>query len=85
MPVGTKGAIKGSLFIMPSFDVLGLTTQEMENIGCRILLGNTYHLALKPTGDLLDTFGGKQPLIYEMSTYFYKKDSINFVDGSIIF
>lgn len=46
MPVGTKGAIKG------------LTAEEMEALGCRILLGNTYHLAYKPTGDLLETFGG---------------------------
>jgi len=46
MPVGTKGAIKG------------LTAQEMEDLGCRILLGNTYHLAYKPTGDLLEQFGG---------------------------
>lgn len=36
----------------------GLTAEEMESLGCRILLGNTYHLAYKPTGDLLETFGG---------------------------
>jgi queuine tRNA-ribosyltransferase len=35
MPVGTKGTIKG------------LTSREMEHLNCKILLGNTYHLALQ--------------------------------------
>jgi Queuine/archaeosine tRNA-ribosyltransferase len=30
----------------------------MEELGCRILLGNTYHLAYKPGGELLEKFGG---------------------------
>jgi len=46
MPVGTKGTIKG------------LTSSEMETLGCRILLANTYHLANKPSGDFLEKFGG---------------------------
>ena len=46
MPVGTKGVIKG------------LTSREMELLDCRILLGNTYHLAYQPGGDKMEGFGG---------------------------
>lgn len=46
MPVGTQGTIKG------------LTTQQLEEIGCQIILGNTYHLALRPTSELIDELGG---------------------------
>ncbi|KAG5543939.1 hypothetical protein RHGRI_016631 [Rhododendron griersonianum] len=46
MPVGTKGAIKG------------LTTSQLEEIGCQIILGNTYHLELQPTSELIDELGG---------------------------
>ncbi|KAF3640549.1 putative protein FAM91A1-like isoform X1 [Capsicum annuum] len=42
MPVGTQGTIKG------------LTTHQLEDIGCQIILGNTYHLALCPTSELID-------------------------------
>lgn len=46
MPVGTKGAMKG------------VTYKEMEDLGCRLLLANTYHLAYKPGGDLLESVNG---------------------------
>ncbi|KAK6130725.1 hypothetical protein DH2020_035513 [Rehmannia glutinosa] len=46
MPVGTQGTIKG------------LTTSQLEEIGCQIILGNTYHLALRPTSELIDELGG---------------------------
>ncbi|KAL9254503.1 Queuine tRNA-ribosyltransferase catalytic subunit 1-like protein [Drosera capensis] len=46
MPVGTKGTIKG------------LTTPQLEEIGCQIILGNTYHLELHPTSSLIDELGG---------------------------
>ncbi|WRX31096.1 tRNA-guanine(15) transglycosylase-like - like 2 [Theobroma cacao] len=46
MPVGTQGTIKG------------LTTNQLEEIGCQIILGNTYHLALRPTSELIDELGG---------------------------
>ncbi|TQD86534.1 hypothetical protein C1H46_027927 [Malus baccata] len=46
MPVGTQGTIKG------------LTTEQLEDIGAQIILGNTYHLALRPTSELLDELGG---------------------------
>jgi len=46
MPVGTKGAMKG------------VTYKEMEDMNCRLLLGNTYHLAYRPGGKLLKSVGG---------------------------
>lgn len=35
-----------------------MTTQQLEEIGCQIILGNTYHLALRPTSELIDELGG---------------------------
>ncbi|VFQ74259.1 unnamed protein product [Cuscuta campestris] len=46
MPVGTQGTIKG------------LTTNQLQDIGCQIILGNTYHLELRPTSELIDELGG---------------------------
>ena len=46
MPVGTLGSVKG------------LSPDEVRDIGYKLILGNTYHLALRPGGDLLETFGG---------------------------
>ena len=46
MPVGTAGAVKG------------LTVEEMEALDVPLILGNTYHLALRPTTELLDACGG---------------------------
>lgn len=38
--------------------IKGLTNSQLEEIGCQIILGNTYHLALRPTSELLDEVGG---------------------------
>lgn len=46
MPVGTSGCMKG------------LTTAQLEDLDCHIILGNTYHLGLQPGKDLLDEVGG---------------------------
>ncbi|KAJ3322182.1 Queuine tRNA-ribosyltransferase catalytic subunit 1 [Boothiomyces sp. JEL0866] len=46
MPVGTSGCMKG------------VTTQQLEELDCHIILGNTYHLALQPGKDLLNKVGG---------------------------
>ncbi|TMW59936.1 hypothetical protein Poli38472_005005 [Pythium oligandrum] len=48
MPVGTQGTIKG------------LTPEQMAAppIDCKILLANTYHLALRPGTELVDSVGG---------------------------
>lgn len=36
MPVGTKGTMKG------------ITSSQLRDLNCTIILGNTYHLALQP-------------------------------------
>ncbi|MEM7455016.1 MAG: tRNA guanosine(34) transglycosylase Tgt [Planctomycetota bacterium] len=46
MPVGTCGTVKG------------LTTQQVEQTGAQILLGNTYHLSLRPGSDVVQEMGG---------------------------
>lgn len=38
--------------------IKGLTKNQLEEIGCQIILGNTYHLALRPTSELIDELGG---------------------------
>lgn len=47
MPVGTLGAIKG----LDSVDV-------MEKLNAPIILGNTYHLYLRPGSEVIKNFGG---------------------------
>lgn len=51
MPVGTKGAIKG------------ITFQEMKDLGCEMLLGNTYHLGNAPGTETLSSFNGLHEFI----------------------
>jgi len=46
MPVGTQGTVKG------------LTPEELRQIGIEILLGNVYHLSLRPGQDALEAAGG---------------------------
>jgi queuine tRNA-ribosyltransferase len=46
MPVGTYGTVKG---VMPS---------SLEEMGAQIILGNTFHLWLRPGMDILRQFGG---------------------------
>jgi queuine tRNA-ribosyltransferase len=46
MPIGTVGSIKG------------LTMNEMNILGAGIILGNTYHLWLKPGEEVINHFGG---------------------------
>src|SRR6516162_5866669 len=46
MPVGTQATVKG------------LTPQMVADAGARILLGNTYHLALRPGDALIAEMGG---------------------------
>jgi queuine tRNA-ribosyltransferase len=46
MPVGTYGTVKG---VMPS---------SLEDMGAQIILGNTFHLWLRPGMDILTQFGG---------------------------
>ena len=46
MPVGTRGAVKA------------LTMADLEGVGASIILGNTYHLYLRPGDDLIARRGG---------------------------
>jgi queuine tRNA-ribosyltransferase len=46
MPVGTAGSVKG------------LTPEMVRDAGARIILGNTYHLALRPGDELIRDLGG---------------------------
>ena len=46
MPVGTRGAIKY------------LSAADYERLGAQIVLGNTYHLMLRPGAELVASFGG---------------------------
>lgn len=46
MPVGTQGTVKA------------LTPDDLKTLGAQIILGNTYHLNLRPTSELIKKMGG---------------------------
>lgn len=46
MPVGTRATVKG------------LWQEDLEELEAQIILGNTYHLYLKPGHELIDSLGG---------------------------
>ncbi|CAG4990541.1 unnamed protein product [Parnassius apollo] len=46
MPVGTQGTMKG------------LLPEQLEDLDCEIILGNTYHLGNRPGTDVLKKVGG---------------------------
>jgi queuine tRNA-ribosyltransferase len=46
MPVGTLGTVKG------------LTVDQIRSTGARLILGNTYHLALRPGKERIQKLGG---------------------------
>ena len=50
MPVGTKGTVKG------------LTPWDLHTVGARMVLGNTYHLYLRPGAELIRDAGGLHAL-----------------------
>ena len=49
MPVGTYGTVKG---VMPS---------SLEDMGAQIILGNTFHLWMRPGHEVMTQFGGLHP------------------------
>ena len=51
MPVGTRGAVKA------------VTHRDLEDLGAEIILGNTYHLFLRPGGDVIARAGGLHSFI----------------------
>ena len=46
MPVGTQGTVKAML------------PRDLKEMGCQILLGNTYHLYLRPGAEVIRELGG---------------------------
>jgi queuine tRNA-ribosyltransferase len=46
MPVGTQATVKA------------MTPENLEEIGAQIILGNTYHLYIRPGHELIRSFGG---------------------------
>ncbi len=46
MPVGTYGTVKA------------MTPRDLNDIGAQIVLGNTFHLWLRPGLEVIETFGG---------------------------
>ncbi len=64
MPVGTQGTVKA------------MTPLEMEQLGSEIILGNTYHLNIRPGMDIIDKCGGlhsfmgwKRPILTDSGGY----------------
>src|SRR5688572_27615795 len=51
MPVGTRGAVKS------------ITQRDLADLGAEIILGNTYHLYLKPGDELIARAGGLHKFI----------------------
>ena len=51
MPVGTQGAVKA------------ITHRDLEGLGAEIILGNTYHLYLRPGDDRIARLGGLHRVI----------------------
>jgi queuine tRNA-ribosyltransferase len=46
MPVGTQATVKG------------VTIDQLRATGAQMILGNTYHLALRPSADVVEAMGG---------------------------
>ena len=51
MPCATKGSVKG------------ISSEELQDIGFKIILGNTYHLYLRPGNQRIKKLGGLQKFI----------------------
>jgi len=46
MPVGTQGSVKA------------MDPEILRDLGCEIILGNTYHLSMRPGVELIESLGG---------------------------
>ncbi|MDO8686665.1 MAG: tRNA guanosine(34) transglycosylase Tgt [Candidatus Berkelbacteria bacterium] len=75
MPCGTVGAVKG------------ISAEELKEIGFEIILGNTYHLYLRPGEKLIKKHGGLQkftnwnkPILTDSGGYQLFSLGNNFVD-----
>lgn len=65
MPVGTRASVKA------------ITQEDLENLGAQIILGNTYHLYLRPGHELIEKVAGdlhrfmswKKPILTDSGGY----------------
>ena len=79
MTVGTQGTIKG------------IFTEDLLETGAQIILGNTYHLLLRPGTDIISKFGGlhdymnwKKPILTDSGGYqIMSLAKLNRIDKSI--
>ncbi len=60
MPVGTYGTVKGML------------PRDVEATGAQILLGNTFHLMLRPGTDIVELHGDLHDFMDWQKTYPYR-------------
>ena len=60
MNVATSAAIKG-----------GLSTEDLKDIGCQVMLCNTYHLHVRPGDELVYDMGGLQ--IYKLGQAYFNR------------
>ena len=51
MPVGTYGSVKA------------MTPRDLREVGAQVILGNTFHLWLRPGLDVIGAFGGLHKFI----------------------
>ncbi len=82
MPVGTSGAVKA------------MTCEDLEEIGAEIILGNTYHLYLRPGPETIAAMGGlasfngwHKPTLTDSGGYqiFSLKDKLKITDDGVEF
>ncbi len=82
MAVGTRGSVKG------------LTPDMLREAGCQIILGNTYHLMLRPGSPTVDNLGGLQtfsgwngPMLTDSGGFqvFSLSDLTNFTEQGVNF
>ncbi len=83
MPVGTRGSVKG------------IWQHELLELNAQIILGNTYHLYLRPTHDLIEKVGGglhgfmnwERPILTDSGGYqvFSLSDLNKITDDGVIF
>ncbi|QSL67185.1 hypothetical protein MERGE_001575 [Pneumocystis wakefieldiae] len=70
MPVATQATLKG------------ITSKQLERLGCRLILNNTYHLGLRPGQSILDSIGGAH--IFQQWPYNLLTDSGGFQMVSLL-
>ncbi|MCK4460315.1 MAG: tRNA-guanine transglycosylase, partial [candidate division Zixibacteria bacterium] len=82
MPVGTSGAVKA------------MTAEDLEGCGAEIILGNTYHLYLRPGHDIIMSQGGlasfsgwNKPTLTDSGGYqvFSMRDNLKITDEGVQF